>query len=153
MHKYAIRNGQGHIEIPTVEEFTAPMNTILAKLGKNAVFRRVVQASPTSAAGAFTFQAGPNDGFLWAVVGVAIDTGNTTGTWQLYYNSVSPLNVCSALQTGSGFLTIPRPTIVLKGNDVLIAQSGAVASAVGYNGGMRLDVIGVPYAHEAQLLL
>lgn len=149
--KTEIRNG-AVIDIPTVAEITDPINTLLAKLGKNARFIRPIEAGQSDANGAWSVSLGPNDGFLWAVLSVTADPGNTTGTWSLYINSVAPLSLVGNPIQGNSITYIGNKQLILKSNDTLIVQSVA-AGAVNHNIGAMLQVIEVPFAHEAQLLM
>lgn len=140
-------------QIPTIDEYIDPVNQLLAKLGKNARFQRGVFQVTSDAAGTFTIQEGPNDGFMWAVLLVTVDPGNATGTYNLYVNGTSPVSQVTNVLAGLQTVTFSKSQLVLKGNDKLIVKSGAVASAIGYPVGLAVHAIEVPIAHEAQLLL
>lgn len=142
------------LDVASTDELIDVKNSILAALGKNATFKRVVaQANVALTSGNINIPVECPDGFIWTVMLVVVDAGSATATWQAYMNTIGALNAVCNLQTGSGVLPLTKNQVVLKGNDTLIIASGTVAPPANYQAGVTLHVIEVPYAHEAQLLL
>lgn len=143
----------GMLEIPSLKEIHAPMDHLLTMLGRNARFHRAVIQQPVSdTAGNWQLQAGPQDGFMWAVMLVAVDPGLATGSWLLYVNDPKPSNLVSPTVVGPNVALYGKSQLILKSNDVLIAKS-VIVGGVSYPVAMTLHCIEVPVEHEAQLLL
>lgn len=146
----------GALEIPTVAELVDPINTLLQKQGQGTRFIRTPKTGICDAAGLFTLQEGPADGFMWEAFVVVVDPGLSTAQWQLFVNSVQPLNKLCNLQTGNVVLQFASRQCVIKGNDTLIATNtgvGGVAGTANAPVGFVVHAVEVPFGHEAQYLM
>lgn len=150
-NRYAIHAGTV-LEIPTIEDIIDPISGMLKSLGKNARFIRHINTTLASATGAWSLNFTVPQGFMWMVTTVTVDPGNTTGTWQGYVNSVTPINLVLNTQTGNVVYAYGKSQCILKSDDTLILNS--VAAAVNnYSVGAMVQAIEVPIGHEAQLLI
>lgn len=149
--KHEIRNG-AILDIPTVAEITDPINALLRQMGQGAHFVRPIVNTISSATGSWQVSIGPADGFLWSVMSVTCDPGNTNGSWNMYVNNTSALSLVGNTILGNSVTYFGKSSLILKGTDTLIINSVA-AGAINHTVGAMIQAIEVPFAHEAQLLM
>lgn len=149
------------LDFVTPEELASHLDnqgtTILKALGKNAQFKRVVEATQSDANGNFVFPVGPADGFLWDVRAVAAVYGPSQDTVAIgmYFNNNNSLNFVDSILEGDAISKHSySKTVIVHSNDNLVfaplpTKNPSANSYVT----VQLYVIEVPNSHEAQLLL
>lgn len=150
------------LEVVTPEELVNHLRdnteTLLKRLGKNAIFKRVVITGQSDNNGVVTIEAEIPDGFMWSVMAVIV-TGNSAANPNLgmYINDPTTLsNLVANIATTTSEAT---PQVVFFSKNQVVAHStdqlwfhrtGTTANALWL---VTMHVIEVPSSHEAQLLL